>query len=84
MTDYDNTNRGALFKNEDKQSENHPDYKGNVNFNGVDCFIDAWLKTAKTGKKYMSLSVKPKNQQRAAPKQEPPKSGDDFDDDLPF
>lgn len=59
---YDNTNRGALFKNEDKQQDNHPDYRGNVNVDGKEFWLDAWIRTSKAGKKYMSLSIKPKLQ----------------------
>jgi uncharacterized protein (DUF736 family) len=83
---YDNSNRGAIFKNDDKQQDNHPDYKGSLNVNGVDLWISAWLKTSeKTGKKFLSLSVKPKD---AAPVKQPskPKSSgfDDMDNDVPF
>jgi uncharacterized protein (DUF736 family) len=81
---YDNANRGAIFKNEDKQQDNHPDYKGSLNVNGVDLWVSGWLKTSeKTGKKFMSLSVKPKE---AAPvkKSSKPSSGFDDMDDAPF
>lgn len=60
--EYDNTNRGVLFKNDRKETEKHPDYKGSVNFNGQDCWLSAWLKDGKSGK-FMSLSVTPKNDQ---------------------
>lgn len=59
--EYDNTNRGVLFKNDNKQSDNHPDYKGNINFDGQDCWLSAWLKESKNGAKFMSLSVTPKD-----------------------
>ena len=82
---YDNSNRGTIFKNEDKQQDNHPDYKGSLNVNGVDLWVSGWLKTSeKTGKKFMSLSVKPKD---AAPVKQAskPKSSDfDIDSDCPF
>jgi hypothetical protein len=58
--EYDNTNRGALFKNDKKESERHADYRGSINVNGQEFWLDAWLKTSKAGKKFMSLSVKPK------------------------
>jgi len=58
MSQYDNTNRGALFTNTKKQSERHPDYEGQVNVDGVDWALSAWEKTSKGGKKYLSLSVK--------------------------
>jgi uncharacterized protein (DUF736 family) len=81
---YDNTDRGNLSKNEDKQKDTHPDYKGHLNVNGIDLWISGWLKTnEKTGKKFLSLSVKPKEDKtpKPAPK---PKQNDGSDDDLPF
>lgn len=78
MTQYDNTNSGALFRN-DKKSEKHPDYRGDINVNGVDYWISAWLKTSKKGTKFMSLSVTEKESvQKSSP------VVDDFEEDLPF
>jgi hypothetical protein len=68
MSDYDDTNRGALFKNERKEKETHSDYNGTLNVNGEDFYLNAWLKESKAGKKFFSLSVKPKGEtQPAAP-----------------
>jgi uncharacterized protein (DUF736 family) len=78
MTQYDNTNSGALFRN-DKKSEKHPDYRGDINVNGVDYWISAWLKTSKKGTKFMSLSVTEKESV-----QKPAPVADDFEEDLPF
>jgi hypothetical protein len=64
MSDYDDTNRGALFKNERKEKETHSDYNGTVNVNGEDFYLNAWLKESKAGKKFFSLSVKPKGEPR--------------------
>lgn len=73
---YDNTNRGALFKNE-KKAENHPDYKGSINVGGVDFWLSAWIKRTEE-KTYMSLSVQPKEAKPA------PKKQQDDDDQIPF
>ena len=54
---FDNSNSGALFKNTEKQTDNHPDYKGQINVAGTDYWISSWLKTSSKGVKYMSLSV---------------------------
>jgi uncharacterized protein (DUF736 family) len=82
---YDNSNRGAIFKNEDKQQDNHPDYKGSLNVNGVDLWVSGWLKTSeKTGKKFMSLSVKPKEDKPVKKASKPSGGFDDFDDSAPF
>lgn len=58
---YDNTNSGALFKNDYKEEEKHPDYRGNAELECPHCSnkfkrdIAAWLKTSKKGNKFMSL-----------------------------
>lgn len=63
MTDFDNTNRGSLFKNEKKTEEKHPDMSGSINIEGVEYWISSWTKTSKAGTKFMSLSVRPKQEQ---------------------
>ena len=62
MSDYDNTDQGAIFKNDKKETENQPDYRGSINTDGTDYWLSAWIKTAKSGVKYMSLSVQKKEQ----------------------
>ena len=85
MADFDNTNRGALFKNDRKESENHPGYTGTINVDGVDYWLSAWVKEGNKGK-FFSLSVKPKD----APKAQAQRAGkvvkaiDALDDDVPF
>lgn len=71
MTQYDNTNRGVLFKNDRKESDKHPDYKGNVNVDGVEFWLSAWIKDGAKGK-FMSLSIQPKETQQPATKQPDP------------
>ena len=92
MTQYDNTNSGALFKNSRKETEKHPDYTGSLNVDGHDHRLSAWLKTDKNGNKFMSLSVKrkdgtaacpdPAGEFKAAVKQAFPNA--DLDDGVPF
>lgn len=73
---YDNTNRGALFKNEEKQSDKHADYRGSINVDGKEFWLDAWLKKSKAGKTYMSLSVKPKMAREQGGSRNPPPPSD--------
>lgn len=77
---YDDTNRGVLFKNHKKESEKHPDYTGKVNVDGTDYRLSAWIKEGKAGK-FMSLSVSTKEPKSEKKESKP----EDFqDDDLPF
>ena len=81
MTDYDNTDSGALFKNDKGDNQNRPDYRGSLNVGGTDYWISAWLKTSKAGAKFMSLSVSAKDANTAP---NPGPAPDDFSDDIPF
>lgn len=50
--------QGSLFRNENKAGETHPDYKGNfTNKEGEKCNVAAWVKTAKNGNQFLSLSL---------------------------
>ena len=60
--EYNNENRGALWKNDRRDDEKFPHYKGSLNVEGVDFWISAWLKESKDGTKFMSLSIKSKDQ----------------------
>ena len=75
---------GSLFKNDRKESDNHPDYKGSALLNGVDHWVDSWVNTSKDGKKYMSLKFKPKDAQSGSPRSAAPAHDADLDDDVPF
>jgi hypothetical protein len=80
MAEFDNTNRGALFKNKDRQNDKQPEYKGSINIQGVEYWLSAWVKDGKSGK-FFSLSVQPKEKQAPKPA---PQAHDDMDDDIPF
>lgn len=73
-------NTGALFRNDRKEKESHPDYQGSLNVDGVDYWLSGWLNESKDGRKYFGLQVKPKEQQ--AKKTQRRKAEDD--DDIPF
>ena len=74
MPEYDNNNSGAIFKNDKKQTDKHPDYRGSAEVDGVEYWVSAWIKTSKAGAKFMSLSftVKDEQKQAAPPQQQQP------------
>lgn len=74
---------GALFKNAEKETEQHPDYRGSIRIAGVDYWLSAWIKQSKNGVKYMSLSANPKVK-RDVPTVKPMATEKEFDDQIPF
>jgi hypothetical protein len=55
---------------------------GSIDVNGVEYWVSAWSKTSQAGAKFLSMSVKPKDEQQPV---KPAQSNDvQFDDDLPF
>jgi hypothetical protein len=81
----------SLFKNDKKEKESHPDYRGDGLLpDGTPAWISAWTKTSQSGKKFLSVSIQAKDERR-----EPGQSSrtvnsshdDDLnplDDDIPF
>lgn len=62
---YSNENRGALFVNDRKQTEKHPDMQGKINVNGVDYYLSGWWKQTAKGE-ILSLSLGQQVEQRQA------------------
>jgi uncharacterized protein (DUF736 family) len=81
--EYDNTNTGVLFKNDKKDSEKQPDYRGKVDVNGTEYELAAWIREAKSGKgKFMSLKIQLPRDKKPAPK--PQGKIEDLDSDVPW
>ena len=93
MSNYDNTNRGVLFKNDRKEKDTQPNMKGSINVEGVEYWVSAWTKEGQNGK-FISLSLTPKEQtqtaEQVAQKAVPPQRQQaapvvlDDDSDIPF
>ena len=79
-------NTGAIFKNDKKASDKHPDYRGKINVDGKDKDISLWLNTSEKGTKYFSVKIsevwKPK--EGAAGTTANPVVTNATTDDLPF
>lgn len=85
MADYDNKLSGALFKNDKGDNPKRPDYKGSyTDGEGREFWVSSWVKESKDGKKFMSLSMQPKDDKPQAhtPKQE--YAAQDEGETLPF
>lgn len=79
-------NSGSIWPNDRKEKETHPDRTGTVKVGGREYYISGWIKESKDGRKYMSLSFKPKmaSEHKGGSKNPPAPSYDDLDDPLPF
>lgn len=91
---YDNTNSGILARNENRKTDNHPEFTGSLNVEGVDYWVSAWVNEGKPGgkmegKKYFSLKINPKEQRTPAGGSPRPAgrgsfASDNFEGDIPF
>jgi hypothetical protein len=87
---YDNTNSGILSRNDRKEKDTHPDFKGAADIEGVAYWISAWVKEAgpqskNPGRKFFSLRFEPKQTPAAAAAPGGTPAGpDNLDDDIPF
>ena len=84
MSDYDNTNTGALFKNKKKEKDTHPDMTGSINIEGVDYWVSGWTKTSKSDERFVSLSFKRKDADAPVKAKPAPAEASWDDTDLPF
>ena len=74
---------GSLFKNNFKQQDNHPDYKGNGKVGEEEHDIAAWVRKDKNGNSFFSVKISPKMAPKPAAPAAPAKQVS-VTDDLPF
>ena len=70
-------NSGVLFKNDNRESEKHPNAKGSALIDGVEYWVSAWTKEGQKGK-FQSLSFERKEAKPSKPSRRAP------DDEVPF
>ena len=76
---FDNSNSGVLFRNDNKQSDKHADYRGEVNVAGIDYSLNGYVRASKKGVRFIAFKLKPKMQEAAAAPAKP-----EFDDEISF
>ena len=85
MSDYDDTNRGAIFKNDNKTADsNQPDYPGKINVDGVEKRIALWIRESKAGNKNMSAAISDPQPAQGQPQGQPVTLAQAVDDAIPF
>jgi hypothetical protein len=79
MTQYDNNNRGAIWTNDKKATDKHPDFTGSLNVEGKEYWVSAWRGDGSNPKSpKLSFSVNAKDAMPAKASKPAPA----FDDDL--
>jgi hypothetical protein len=73
MTEYPrDAGKGSLWKNDKREREAHPLYKGSAEIGGKKYWVSAWLrKSERTGETFMSLAFR---EAEARPTEQPPNS----------
>ena len=88
MAEYSNDNKGAIWRNEKKETENHPDFTGSAIINGVDMWVSAWKRKpdAKEKSPALSFTFKAKDEAKSSAPVANKKSSyaDDFDKEIPY
>lgn len=78
---------GAIFKNNYKEKDTHPDYRGNGTINGEEVEMACWVKRDKNGNPYFSVAFSTKAEDKATAKPTAKQKEvvqATMDDDLPF
>jgi len=58
--------QGSIFKNDKKEQENHPDYKGSITqLDGTQCWVSMWVKRSDGKPTFFSVSLKAKEDRPA-------------------
>jgi hypothetical protein len=77
-------NRGSLFKNDEKSKQEDRDYAGSINVEGREYWLSGWVSETKKGGKYLSLAVKPKDEQSSEKAKPKASAREELDDAIPF
>lgn len=81
---YDNTNRGQIWGNKEKQKDSQPDFKGTINVEGREYWLSAWKRKPDAHPNAPSLSFSVQAKEEQQPVQQPVQQGDVMDDSIPF
>lgn len=87
MSNYDNTNRGSIWKNPKKTTDKHPDFTGTLNVEGTEYWVSAWKRKEGQSDKAPALSFQIKMKEEVhglPPEKEVRGPVSKMSDDIPF
>ena len=87
---YDNTNRGSIWKNDKRESDKHPTHTGSINIDGKEYWLNGWVRAKDANEKApaMSFSVRAKDGGNGTTQRQDHKPNEqdinDIESDIPF
>lgn len=83
---YDNTNRGQIWKNENRKTDTHPQFTGSINVDGKEYWLSGWTRKEGANPKApaMSFSVQPKEPKAETINDSNSLVNNEFEDLIPF
>jgi len=84
--EYDNVNRGQIWKNENRKTDTHPQFTGSINVDGKEYWLSGWTRKEGANPKSpaMSFSVQPKEPKAETINDSNSLVNNEFDDSIPF
>ena len=85
MSSSNNDLRGILSRNDRREKDSQPEFRGDCAINGTQFWIDAWVQERKdgSGRKFFGLKFRAKDVQHAGAEPSPAVN-DDIDSQIPF
>ena len=85
MSDFDDNNRGAIWPNQKKETDKHPDFTGQGQIDNAEYWISAWKRRQGDNPKGPSLRFSFQKKDAPPPAQDSVAVVDEpFNDDIPF
>jgi|TARA_R110000772_G_scaffold156127_1_gene267183 hypothetical protein len=81
--EYDNTNRGSIWKNLKRETDKHPHLTGTINVEGAEYWVSAWARDKDANPKAPELTFSIKLKDVQSTPAEPFKAKVE-DDDMPW
>ncbi len=84
--EYDNVNRGQIWKNENRKTDTHPQFTGSINVDGKEYWLSGWTRKEGANPKApaMSFSVQPKEPKAETINDSNSLVNNEFEDSIPF
>ena len=84
--EYDNVNRGQIWKYENRKTDTHPQFTGSINVDGKEYWLSGWTRKEGANPKApaMSFSVQPKEPKAETINDSNSLVNNEFEDSIPF